>query len=116
MWSPSAKYLADIYIAMRGTKMPSASHARQDYQTNRMSMLTGKFLRNDDNFKLPKYVRRADGSKAFNAMNTTMNEYGEVVSRVLLTGNSHEPLVEPLQRLTQRYKDRDQVRCVVVQT
>jgi hypothetical protein len=110
-WAPSASYLHSIHLAARCTKMPGASHSCQMYQALRMSMLTGEHLRNDDNFKLTKYIRSADGSRTFTGMNTTLNEFGQVVSRVLLTGNSHEDLVEPLQMLAERYQKQGQV-CV----
>ncbi len=66
-------------------------------------------LRNDDNFRLPKFIRAADGRRIFLAVNTMMNEFGEIVGRWLKPDASHASIFEALKKLAARYSDLEQV-------
>ena len=111
-WVPSAAYLEALFINSRETQLPGASHSRQEYQRLRMSMVTGEYLRNDDNFKLPKAIRGAQGAQPYTAMNTTMNEHGEIVARYLKTDSSLSGIIGPLQLVAKRAGySAERVRC-----
>ena len=66
------------------------------------SSIFGRYWRNDDNFKLHKGICGAEGGQMFKAMNTMMNEFGEIVARYLKPDASHASIIEPLKLLARR--------------
>ena len=79
-WTPCSNYLINMYLHARGAVLPGASHSQQEYDRLSMSRVGGRIFKNDNNYVLTKYIRGA-----FKAVNTLMNEYGEVVGRYLVT-------------------------------
>ena len=96
-----------------GQPMPSCSYLIErvvrlmeedaKYITQRMQMIDGKHLSGDHSFKLTKCVA-ANGTKAFTAMYTLMNETGQVVGWWFTTGTGMKELEDSLKKIKDRYK------------
>jgi hypothetical protein len=114
-WVPSAQYLEVLFLLCREVRLPGTSHPRHLYQQLRMSMVTGRFMRTDDNFQLPKSIRGADGQQIFICMNTVMNEHGEIACRYLKPSVSHDSIIQPLKQVAKRalvLKEEVSTACV----
>ena len=68
-----------------------------------MSKVTGEYLRIDDNYKLVRYIHSAAGGRTYVAMETTMNEYGQVQLCVLRTDGTSSNVEGAHRLLVQRY-------------
>ena len=106
-WIPSAKYLSEIYVKAMNTKEMGASDSIVDFQRKHMSQLGGTFVANDDNFQLTKRVKGP-----YAAMNTTENEYGQVLACWMIPNGSHESLKGPFKLFSERriFVDLQKVR------
>ena len=96
-WTPCSNYLINMYILSRGAVLPGASHSQQEYDRLSMSLVGGSILKNDNNFVLTKFIR---GS--YKAVNTLMNEFGEVVGRYLVPTIAFSYLDSAFKLVTQR--------------
>ena len=73
---------------------------------------TRQVLRNDDNFKLPKFIHVAGGGRIYLAVNTKKNEFGENVGRWLKPDASHASIIGPLKKVAARFTALEQVGLV----
>ena len=77
---------------------------RASYAQRLMSTVLGRFLCCDHTFRVAKYVRKADGSKAYLAVLSFTNEFGEIVAYYFTHTTSLLEVKEGLQKIAQRYK------------
>lgn len=96
-WTPSARFLICHYESSRTTVLPGASHSQKEYDRLLMSRINGRVLKNDNNYFLPKFILGP-----LKCMNTLMNEFGQVVCRILLASSSLKPLARAFHLITQR--------------
>ena len=73
------------------------------YASKRMQMVDGKHLSGDHSFKLTKCIL-SNGAKAFTAMYTLMNEFGQVCAWWFTTGSGMKELEDSLKKVKGRYK------------
>lgn len=60
-------------------------------------------MRGDHTFKFTKYVRALENCRAFAAVYTIMNEYGEIVAQYFVSTKSLKEIQQALRLLAHRY-------------
>ena len=76
---------------------------RLSYAKRLMSSILGRFLCSDHTFRLAKYVRKVDGSRAYLAVLSFKNEYGQIAAYYFTHTTSLLEVEEGLRKLANRY-------------
>lgn len=100
----SSKWLLSVWL----------QHLQQSgqlaYAQRSLAAVRGRYLRLDHTFAICNHVRRADGSKPFEAVLTVMNEHCEVLTSVAVPTTSMTAAAPALRAVAERHPPGDGVR------
>ncbi|OBZ79508.1 hypothetical protein A0H81_01196 [Grifola frondosa] len=95
-YSPSARYFRDLYVHL------ISSHAPEIDQYS--SMLSAKLLQVDHTFKIVDHIGKINGIRVFNALHTSINEYGEIRSMIMTPTKAHDQFMPALRAVSDSLK------------
>ncbi|HVT63048.1 MAG TPA: hypothetical protein VHD33_06160, partial [Legionellaceae bacterium] len=85
---PSPQYFRRIYDTMIEQQAPE--------MRQQVAMLSARTLSVDHSFKVPKHLGKVNSVPIFNALHTSVNEYGEVRQMLLTATKAHDQIMPTL--------------------